>query len=95
MQDLLLATSPCGSRDGRCPIGNIYGTATLGGTAGVGTVYMLDTARNESIIHNFTAVGSDQYPGALVRDPAGNLYGTTTGDDIDGYSGEVFKVNSN
>jgi uncharacterized repeat protein (TIGR03803 family) len=34
--------------------GNLYGTATYGGGAGVGTVYKLDTSGKFSVLHTFT-----------------------------------------
>jgi uncharacterized repeat protein (TIGR03803 family) len=57
-------------------------------------VFKIDTAGNETVLYNFTA-GSDgclPYQG-LVRDEAGNLYGTAYGC---GYSdgGTIFKVDS-
>jgi uncharacterized repeat protein (TIGR03803 family) len=62
--------------------GNIYGTTSLGGSTGFGTVFKLDSAGNESILHSFHGHSTDTdglYPyGALVRDQAGNLYGTTS-----------------
>jgi uncharacterized repeat protein (TIGR03803 family) len=68
-------------RDGK---GNLYGTTSGGGvpfcpayTLGCGTVFKVNKAGKKTILYNFT--GSDgAYPlGALVRDAAGNLYGTT------------------
>ncbi|MGA2741008.1 MAG: choice-of-anchor tandem repeat GloVer-containing protein [Bryobacteraceae bacterium] len=61
------------------PAGNLYGTAYQGGTAGFGVVYKLDTAGQETVLHSFTggADGKSPYAG-VIRDPAGNLYGTTT-----------------
>ncbi len=60
--------------------GNLYGTTTVGGASGAGTVFKLDTAGTETVLHSFTggADGANPY-GGLVRDKAGNLYGTTTG----------------
>jgi len=63
--------------------GNLYGTATIGGsdtqcTYGCGVVFKLDAAGNETILHNFTVGADGIAPGALIRDSAGNLYGTTS-----------------
>jgi uncharacterized repeat protein (TIGR03803 family) len=58
--------------------GNLYGTTTNGGTANAGVVYKLDTSHNETVLHSFTGPAADGgYPFAgVVRDSAGNLYGT-------------------
>ena len=57
--------------------GNLYGTTNQGGTSDGGTVFKLDPSGNETILHRFTGVddGVNPYSG-LVRDSAGNLYGT-------------------
>jgi uncharacterized repeat protein (TIGR03803 family) len=77
--------------------GNLYGTTSVGGdlTCDCGTVFKIDSAGNETILHSFTGPGGDgrlPYAG-LRRDKTGNLYGTTffggTGDD-----GTVFKIDS-
>ena len=64
--------------------GNFYGTTNEGGDLscgwfGCGTVFRLDTNGNETVLHSFTGTGGDgAYPHAgVVRDPQGNLYGTT------------------
>lgn len=58
---------------------NLYGTTWEGGAAGHGVVYKLDLAGNESVLHSFAggADGRNPYAG-VIRDAAGNLYGTTT-----------------
>lgn len=61
--------------------GNLYGTTHDGGFSGYGTVFKIDTAGNETILHNFAGGSSDgQSPlyGHLFRDKEGNLYGLTT-----------------
>jgi uncharacterized repeat protein (TIGR03803 family) len=58
--------------------GNLYGTTYNGGAYGFGTVFRLDSAGNESVLYSFTGGSDGAGPFAgLVRDPAGNLYGTT------------------
>jgi uncharacterized repeat protein (TIGR03803 family) len=68
--------------------GNFYGTTQQGGiTGGVcansglkgcGTVFKLDPAGNETVLYKFTGGADGEFPSAgLVRDAAGNLYGTT------------------
>jgi uncharacterized repeat protein (TIGR03803 family) len=58
--------------------GNLYGTTYIGGVSGLGTVFKLDKDGNETVLQSFAggADGSSPYTG-LIRDPAGNLYGTT------------------
>jgi len=75
--------------DGISPVGNlamdagrnIYGT-TVGGGVGfpaAGTVFKLDAAGQETVLHNFDEGpdGGTPYTG-VTRDDSGNLYGTTS-----------------
>ena len=81
--------------------GNLYGTTSVGGSSnsvehgfpGLGTVFELDSAGNETVLHSFTGSPNDgDYPGAgLIMDAAGNLYGTTEGGGAFG-QGVVFKL---
>jgi uncharacterized repeat protein (TIGR03803 family) len=58
--------------------GNLYGTTYLGGAANAGAVYMLNPAGQLTVLHGFAGGSDGASPeGALFRDPAGNLYGTT------------------
>jgi uncharacterized repeat protein (TIGR03803 family) len=58
--------------------GNLYGTTALGGTYGFGVVFMVSPAGQESVLHSFTGGADGGCPAAgLIRDSAGNLYGTT------------------
>lgn len=60
--------------------GNVYGTTVDGGDRyGFGTVYKVDPAGNEFILHEFSGKNDGGYgsPG-LVQDAAGNLYGATS-----------------
>jgi uncharacterized repeat protein (TIGR03803 family) len=69
--------SPSGSllRD---PAGNLYGVTSFGGAAQQGVLFMLDPSGVLSVLHSFTGGNGGLYPnGGLVRDPAGNFYGTT------------------
>jgi uncharacterized repeat protein (TIGR03803 family) len=79
--------------------GNLYGTTTYYGGAGLwGSVFELDTTGEETVLYSFNGGIDGGYPdGGLVRDQAGNLYGTT----VDGGEGSgcyyggcgtVFKV---
>jgi len=59
--------------------GNLYGTTFAGGAFNEGTVFKLDTAGTETVLHSFAvgADGSNPPEGWLVQDKEGNLYGTT------------------
>ncbi len=65
--------------------GNLYGTAGDGGVDGQGVVFQLapkgSTGWTETVLHQFVADGVDGvHPGGrgtLLRDQAGNLYGST------------------
>jgi uncharacterized repeat protein (TIGR03803 family) len=68
------------TRDGA---GNLYGTASLGGISdecglGCGVIFKLDTTGTETVLYTFAGMSDGGVPTAgLVRDAAGNLYGTT------------------
>jgi uncharacterized repeat protein (TIGR03803 family) len=85
--------------------GNIYGTTTFGGAVecpaplGCGIVFKIDAQGSETVLYNFKGGFSDgQNPYAtVVRDDAGNLYGTTEfgGDTVCSWPvgcGTVFKI---
>ena len=72
--------------------GNLYGTASTGGASGAGVVFKLDNTGHETVLYNFTGGTDGAHPYAgLVRDSAGNLYGTTPYGGNKGY-GVVYKV---
>jgi uncharacterized repeat protein (TIGR03803 family) len=104
-----------GTTDGKWPLGalvldshgNLYGTTELGGdlsgcgTGGCGVVFKINASGGETVLYRFTggADGSES-AGNLVRDSAGNLYGTTgLGGDLSCNApygcGVVFKVDAN
>jgi uncharacterized repeat protein (TIGR03803 family) len=74
--------------------GNLYGTTTIGGAHGQGTVFEIAPGGGETVLYSFNDNsendGADPY-GALVRDKAGNLYGTTNLGGAGG-TGTVFKL---
>ena len=100
---VLLHTFKGGPTDGAGPdgslildsAGNLYGTTVYGGPAGNanlysgnGVVYKLSSSGKETMLYNFTGTLGDGAPYVgVIRDSAGNLYGTT-------YSGEVYELNS-
>jgi uncharacterized repeat protein (TIGR03803 family) len=74
--------------------GNLYGTTQYGGTnGGFGTVFKLDASGKLTLLHSFagTPDGEDPYSGVL-RDKAGNLYGTTQYGGAKGGFGTVYKL---
>jgi uncharacterized repeat protein (TIGR03803 family) len=73
--------------------GNLYGTTYLGGVHGFGTVFELMHKRGEKALNSFAGGTTDGcYPlGGLLRDKAGNLYGTTTSCGASG-QGTVFQL---
>jgi uncharacterized repeat protein (TIGR03803 family) len=74
--------------------GNLYGTTAYGGTNGYGTVFEVDSAGVETVLRTFTGGTDGGIPnGGLVRDHAGNLYGTTYAGGSAGF-GTVFKVSA-
>ena len=97
--------------DGRAPggglvtdaAGNFYGSDTLGGEAigcgwGCGTVFELGPSGTETTLHKFNerkGEGLDPW-GDLVRDKAGNLYGTASGASPWGNQddGTIFKIDA-
>ncbi len=75
--------------------GNLYGTASNGGSKGFGSVFKLSRATGvwqRRILHNFTGAHLDgEFPdSALVMDQSGNLYGTTESGGADHQSCDVF-----
>jgi uncharacterized repeat protein (TIGR03803 family) len=102
-----------GGLDGQDPLdgslildskGNLYGATVLGGSGacdgGCGTIFKVTPAGHETVLYSFTGTNGDgKYPyGSLVRDSAGNFYGTTygggtSGAGCNGYGcGTVFKL---
>jgi uncharacterized repeat protein (TIGR03803 family) len=81
--------------------GNLYGTTEFANAGGTGNVYKLDQAGNETVLFSFTGGADGGHPaGGLIRDSAGNLYGTTRdGGDLNcffpgtsGGCGVIFKL---
>jgi uncharacterized repeat protein (TIGR03803 family) len=59
--------------------GNLYGTTEIGGAAGYGTIFKVDPSGTETVLYSFSGQPDAQYPEAgLIRDDAGNFYGTTS-----------------
>lgn len=82
------------------PVGHLFGTTSAGGIRsgkceqGCGIVFEIEPNGDEKILHGFAAGSDGAGPfGGLIRDQAGNLYGTT---ELGGASGcgTIFKVNA-
>jgi uncharacterized repeat protein (TIGR03803 family) len=77
------------------PQGNLYGTASLGGTFGYGAVYQLSPSASgwtETVLYNFQNADDGANPvGGLVLDGAGNLYGSTFDGGVNG-GGIVYEM---
>jgi uncharacterized repeat protein (TIGR03803 family) len=99
-QTFSLVHSFSGGSDGGIPLagftidgaGNLYGTASYGGSSGSGVVFKVNTRGEVRVLHNFTGGTDGAKPEAsLIMDVAGNLFGTTAAGGAAG-AGTVFKV---
>lgn len=66
--------------------GNLYGTTFSGGNGGFngdGTVYKLAPDGTKTILYSFTGGTDGNYPGPLLIDGSGNLFGTTQQGGVD------------
>jgi uncharacterized repeat protein (TIGR03803 family) len=77
--------------------GNLYGTTSLGGTKGFGTVFRITTNGVLSSLYSFdpglSEGGFPQAPLCVGLD--GYLYGTTTTNDAGSGGGTIFKMSTN
>jgi uncharacterized repeat protein (TIGR03803 family) len=75
--------------------GTLFGTTNECGSSGYGTIFKINSAGNETILHSFVGSPSDgayPYLGHLAMDKFGNLYGvTSTGGAAN--SGALYKLN--
>ena len=72
--------------------GNLYGETSTGGTTQRGTVFKVDSTGAETVLYSFQGNSDGAFPtGGLLRDSAGNLYGTTQAGGASG-NGTVFKL---
>ncbi len=60
--------------------GDLFGTASTGGTSSLGVVFEVTGKNNETVLYNFAGGTTDGATpnGNLIADLGGNLYGTTT-----------------
>lgn len=76
--------------------GNLYGTTSAGGspTCQCGTVFKVSSSGKETVLYRFRGGTDGAFPwGGVIRDSAGNLYGTTYGGGYSGY-GTIFKIDA-
>ena len=72
--------------------GTFYGTTTGGSTGNSGVVFKVDLSGHETVLYNFTGgTDGDQPYAGVIRDSAGNLYGTTAVGGASGF-GAVYKL---
>ncbi|MBV9028439.1 MAG: hypothetical protein JO311_07445 [Candidatus Eremiobacteraeota bacterium] len=76
--------------------GLLYGTTLAGGTAGLGTVFVVNpSSGKERVLHSFVccskASKDGAYPAASLAQAGGALYGTTRGGGANGH-GTVFEI---
>jgi uncharacterized repeat protein (TIGR03803 family) len=73
--------------------GNLYGTASYGGSTYNGAVFKVTQSGQETVLYNFAGGTDGSTPEAgLLLDSTGNLYGTTFAGGTNNV-GTVFKVN--
>ena len=77
--------------------GNLYGTAAEGGDGDGGVIFRINSAGNFSVLHRFEGSGPGSLDGfrpwgGLIRDAAGNLYGTTAFGGNGGLAGVLFRL---
>ncbi|HXM42776.1 MAG TPA: choice-of-anchor tandem repeat GloVer-containing protein [Bryobacteraceae bacterium] len=89
--------------DGACPsagvvrdsAGSLYGTTYLGGAGDWGVVYKLDTSGVETVLYAFAGGADGLEPmSGVIRDSAGNLYGTTQYGGGTANAGVVYKLDT-
>jgi hypothetical protein len=106
-QEALLHSFKDGSPDGQRLLagivfdanGNLYGTASGGGTYFGGTAFELKSGSkgNFKVLDSFAGPPDGEYPASnLIFDTAGNMYGTTqiggTGYQCQGHCGTIFQL---
>ena len=74
--------------------GNLYGTASSGGTKGDGTVFRMTTKGKMDILHNFIRINGEYPQAVLLLSSNGNFYGTTNGGGTNPYNtyGTIFEI---
>jgi uncharacterized repeat protein (TIGR03803 family) len=84
--------------------GNLFGTASNGGAANAGLVFKLARDGAETVLYTFCSVqncADGSYPNSVIRDKAGNLFGSTAAGGNTGCNfgvpgcGTVFEISPN
>lgn len=73
--------------------GDLYGSTSLGGAAGAGVIFKLQTDGTLTVLHAFSGSDGNMPEGRLLRDRRGNFYGTTYGGGDDN-KGVVYKLSA-
>src|ERR1017187_8120141 len=69
------------------------GFMPISARASIGVAYKLDTTGHETVLYSFTGGADGAYPVGVIRDSAGNLYGTTDSGGA-ANSGVVYKLDT-
>jgi len=89
-----------GGSDGGNPVdglmmsskGFLYGTASTGGTSGLGVVFLIAVSGTETVLHNFLGGSDGATPnGGVIENASGRLFGTTTAGGASG-AGTVYAL---
>lgn len=74
--------------------GNLYGTASLGGANGVGTIFSLSTGGAFTLLHTLVRATDGANPSeSLVQATDGDFYGTAQNGGADGW-GTIFRISA-
>jgi uncharacterized repeat protein (TIGR03803 family) len=73
--------------------GDLYGTTVEGGASNRGTVFKLNKAGKETVLHSFDHQDGSYPDAGLLRDSAGNVYGATVEGGASAF-GSVFMLDS-
>src|SRR5271170_1296134 len=89
-----------GGSDGGNPVdglmmsskGFLYGTASTGGTSGLGVVFLIAVSGTVTVLHNFQGGSDGATPnGGVIENASGRLFGTTTAGGASG-AGTVYAL---
>ncbi|HXB44360.1 MAG TPA: choice-of-anchor tandem repeat GloVer-containing protein, partial [Puia sp.] len=74
--------------------GNLYGTATDGGTSGYGVIFSWNPSTSTyTVLYNFDNTNGAIPYGSLIQTSDGNLYGMTSQGGSNNYYGVIFSIN--